>query len=50
MVSTLLHNNPLGTSFVETQQGSELNEDQRNILLSIIAELQTDRRTTNASH
>ena len=35
------HNNPLEviTNFVETQQGSELNEDQCNILLSIITEL-----------
>lgn len=43
------HNNPLEvmTNFVETQQGSELNEDQRNILLSIITELNNSNEEDN---
>ena len=43
------HNNPLEviTNFVETQQGSELNEDQRNILFSIITELNNSNEEDN---
>ena len=43
------HNNLLEviTNFIETQQGSELNEDQRNILLSIIAELNNSNEEDN---
>ena len=43
------HNNLLEviTNFIETQQGSELNEDQRNILLSIITELNNSNEEDN---
>ena len=43
------HNNLLEviTNFIETQQGSELNENQRNILLSIITELNNSNEEDN---
>lgn len=43
------HNNLLEviTNFIETQQDSELNEDQRNILLSIITELNNSNEEDN---